>query len=225
MPSTVKDIRAGRTMVRTLVVSSSAADDSPVLLFLHGKGESSPYEHELPKVCFYLSPPYRAAEGSLRGVVVVAPQAPHNPDDGWNWRSYAAPIGRFLADNYRGRDVFATGFSRGGLGVLQVLRAHPNLIRRWAIVDPQCPMDAAEQAALIEAVSANPKGWLRYGNAIEKNTPFSKAVAAALPHENSHFVDIGHGDLALAAFKGKVLQDSLCLYDFLGLDFEAPEVN
>jgi hypothetical protein len=83
MATIIEDIPAD-VKLRSLIVESSADDKSPVLLFLHGKGEASPYLNELPKVAFHLSPPFRAAMGFLRNVIVVAPQAPRAPDEPWN---------------------------------------------------------------------------------------------------------------------------------------------
>lgn len=218
MATTITDIPAIVT-VRTLVVESSPDDSSPVLLFLHGKGEASVYLNELPKVGFHLSPPFRAAMGSLKQVIVVAPQAPHSPDDAWNWRNYVQAIGDFIRKHFGTRRILAGGFSRGGLGVLQFMNAHPELVTRWAIVDPQRAEDDAEQRAVMPPASKRETGWLRFGNGIPKNTPFSEQVAKALSPENSHFIEMPHGDLALAAFDGNPLGGPTNLYEFLGLDY------
>jgi pimeloyl-ACP methyl ester carboxylesterase len=211
--------------LRSLIVESSADENSPVLLFLHGKGEASPHLGELPKVAFHLSPPFRAAMGALANVIVVAPQAPRLPDDGWNWRDYVRPIGDFIESHFRKRRVLATGFSRGGLGVLQLMSAHPDLVRRWAIVDPQRAENDTEQQALVPPASKRETGWLRFGKGIPKNTPFSEQIAQLLPPENVHFIDMPHGDMALAAFDGDRLGGATSLYEFLGLDYRRAQVH
>jgi pimeloyl-ACP methyl ester carboxylesterase len=220
MATTIVEIPAS-VRLRTLVVESSPDESSPILLFLHGKGEASVYLNELPKVCFHLSPPFRAETGLLKQVIVVAPQAPHSPEDVWSWRNYVQAIGDFIKKHFGSRRILATGFSRGGLGVLQFMSANPELVTRWAIVDPQRAEDEAEERALTPSASKRETGWLRFGNGISKNTPFSKQIAKALPTENSHFIEMQHGDLALAAFDGNPLGGATNLYEFLGLDYRS----
>ena len=215
---------AAKVPIPVLVVEASppaeaASGPKPVLLFLHGKGEASPYPSELPKVLFHLTPPFRALTNELRGVTVVAPQAPRLPDDDWNWREYVDEMGTFLKATYPGRPILATGFSRGGLGVLQLVGAHPGMIERWAIVDPQSAASAEEQDAITPAKADANNGWLRFGDQIKKNTPFSRHIASALPPDSSRFVDLGHVELALKAFGGSALEGDQDLYAFLGLSF------
>ena len=140
--------------MRVLIIEpNDHATDTPILLYLHGRGEASRYENELPLVCNHLSPPFQAILGRLSDVVVVAPQAPHDPEDGWNWRTYVTDLGLFLQDRFRQRKILATGFSRGGLGVLQLRCEFPDLITKWAIVDPQRATDGAEETRLLPVSS------------------------------------------------------------------------
>lgn len=225
MPSTIVNIPAAKVL-RTLVVESSADETSPVLLFLHGRGEASEHLNEIPKVGFHLSPPFRAAMGWLMGAIVIAPQAPHKKEDeNWNWRDYARPIGDFLHARFGKRRIVAAGFSRGGLGVLQLVAVHPDLVSKWAIVDPQHAADDAELRAVLPKPSDRERGWLRFGNELRGNTPFSEQVAQALLSENSHFVDMKHGELAMEAFGGNALGGTQNLYDFLGLDHHDPHAT
>jgi pimeloyl-ACP methyl ester carboxylesterase len=193
-----------------------------VLLFLHGKGEASHREDELPLVCKHLSPPFQAILGRIRNATVVAPQAPRDPDSGWTWRDHLDDLARFVGARFPSQVVVAVGFSRGGLGVLQLRRRHPQLASRWAVVDPQRAEDAAERADVLGS-APDPTGWLRYGNAIPENTPFSRELATRLAAENVDFhPELGHGDLALAAFTGDPLKGgpgARNLYDFLGVWF------
>jgi pimeloyl-ACP methyl ester carboxylesterase len=203
------------------VVAPAASDDpaqsTPVLVFLHGKGEASPHPHELPKVLLHGSPPFRALTGQLRGVTVVAPQAPRDPEDGWSWREYVGPLGAVLKSTYAGRPILAAGFSRGGLGVLQLMHAHPDLVERWALVDPQRADSAGEQAAITPGEAERARGWLRFGKELERNLPFAKHLAAVLPPANANFVNLKHTELAQEAFQGNPLKGALDIYTFLGL--------
>lgn len=214
----VKKIGAHGTM-RVLVADASRDGTAPVLLFLHGKGEASRYENELPKVLFHLSPPFRAMTGELSSVTVVVPQAPNDPEDMWNWRDYVAVVGQFVKSAYPGRRIVAAGFSRGGLGVLQLMAAYPGLVSRWALVDPQRAEDSRERQAVAPGLSDRPNGWLRYGKQLAKNTPFSEYVASILPATHSRFIDLSHAELAQRAFAGDPLEGSMNLYTSLGLTF------
>jgi len=216
----VSDIVAASKSMRALIVEPSPDSSTrPVLLFLHGKGESSQDTNELPKVLFHLSPPFRALAGELRNVTVVAPQAPRDRDDGWNWREYVQAIGTFMKTAYGDRRILAVGFSRGGLGVLQLMSAHPGLVTQWAIVDPQRAEDETEQQKITPEEIDRARGWLRFGNQIEKNTPLSRHIASVLPPGNSQFVDLKHVELAQQAFSGNPLNGDVDLYGFLGLTF------
>src|SRR6516225_1085668 len=125
-------VKANRiSQLVTLVVEPALNQDTaPVLLFLHGKGEAGSSLGTLPLVCVYQTPPFQAMLGRLPGTVVIAPQAPPVPSlDDWNWRDYVAGLAEFLAERYAKRRVVATGFSRGGLGVLQLISAYPDLVQ------------------------------------------------------------------------------------------------
>jgi pimeloyl-ACP methyl ester carboxylesterase len=151
---------AGR--LRLIKVDSGGSSESPVLLFLHGAGQASEWLDQAPHVMAHLSPPFQALQGKLGDVVVLAPQARIHPTKAWDWSLYVADIAQQLLTRYAGRRIVAAGFSRGGLGVLQLL-AHPSrLVSAWAIVDPQ-PPNAAEDQAIMSAVANSPAGWVRYG--------------------------------------------------------------
>ena len=102
-------------------------DRTSVLLFLHGRDEASTDPGELPKVCFNLSPPFRALMGQFAwGLTVVTPQAPAMPKEDWNWRTYTGALTQCREERFSGRRLLATGFSRGGLGVLQLRKCCPH---------------------------------------------------------------------------------------------------
>jgi pimeloyl-ACP methyl ester carboxylesterase len=210
--------------LRVLIIEPQAqTSDTPVLLFLHGKGEASSYENELPFILVHLSPPFRAIMGELRDVTVVAPQAPYNlkkDEDGWNWRGHVKQICKFLTSRFEKRKLLATGFSRGGLGVLQLLQDSPKLISKWAIVDPQRASNDEEEKRLLAVLTPDVPGWIRYGEGIPKNKPFSDRLAEHKKVVRAHFLkEMTHGDLALAAYNGDKLRGAENLYDFLGLKY------
>jgi pimeloyl-ACP methyl ester carboxylesterase len=208
--------------MRVLIMEpTDNANDVPVLLYLHGRGEASLYENQLPRVCYHLSPPFQAILGNLTNVVVVAPQAPHDPNNIWNWQTYVKDLCEFLTKHFSKRQILATGFSRGGLGVLQLNHAYPELISKWAIIDPQRAADDAEEKKLLPQSPPDERGWLRYGNQLHHNTPFSETLSKHLVPQNAKFVDRPHGELALAAYKGDNLKGSQSLYEFLGLKYKS----
>jgi hypothetical protein len=206
--------------LRALILDAPAGN-APVLLFLHGRGEASPRLDDLPHVCRHLSPPFQALCGALQGVTVVAPQAPHLPDENWSWAAHTPALQRFLAGRFGGRRLLATGFSRGGLGVLQLCRTAPGLIEKWGIVDPQRAGDD-EEAALLALPDAAVAGWLRFGDELVRNTPFSRRLATVLRPANVGFLQNGrHTALAAGAYQGQALGGAQTLYQFLGLEHQA----
>jgi predicted peptidase len=136
-----------------VVEPDSDQTTASILLFLHGKGEAGSSLGALPLVCVYQTRPFQALLGRLPETLVIAPQAPPTPSlDDWNWREYVKALAEFLADRYAKQRVVATGFSRGGLGVLQLVSAYPDLAQAWAVVDPQPACDQAETNAILQVV-------------------------------------------------------------------------
>ena len=143
---------AGVGQLSALVVEPDLSQNSPILLFLHGGGEAGSSLGALPLVCVHQTPPFQAMLGHLPGTLVIAPQAPPIPNsDDWNWRDYARGLAEFLANRYTKRRIVATGFSRGGLGVLQLISTYPDLVQAWGVVDPQPPRDREEMAVSSQA--------------------------------------------------------------------------
>jgi pimeloyl-ACP methyl ester carboxylesterase len=147
----------GSELHALVIEPNSAPDNDPVLLFLHGMGEAGSSLGELPKVCIHQTPPFQAILGRLPETLVIAPQAPPVPNmEAWNWRGYVKGLGEFMADRYAKRRIVATGFSRGGLGVLQLISAFPDLVNAWAVVDPQPARDELETSAILRS-----QQWVR----------------------------------------------------------------
>lgn len=198
---------AAQKAVNVLVVEGiHATPESPVLLFLHGRGEASEHATGLPLVLRNMAPGYQVIQERLKQATVVSPQVPTGGFE-WDWRDYVPELGAFLRQQFGGRTILASGFSRGGRGVLQLVARHDGLISRWAIVDPQ-RADSDEEARLLPA-GPNAAGWLRFGNGLPQNTPFAVRLSQRLIRTNTAFVDLGHGALAVAAFSGEKLHGSI----------------
>jgi pimeloyl-ACP methyl ester carboxylesterase len=200
-----------------------------ILLFLHGKGEAGSSPGALPLVCVYQTPPFQALLGRLPDTLVITPQAPPVPTiDNWNWCEYVEAIAEFLADRYAKERVVATGFSRGGLGVLQLVSSYPHLVQAWAVIDPQPARHQAELNAVLPTPAVSERGWLRYGlfrNRDDSWKIFSALLSDRLPEENRDIAELPHAEMAVEAYYGSSLSadtDKKNLYDFLGLKFKPP---
>jgi pimeloyl-ACP methyl ester carboxylesterase len=183
----------------------------------------------------HLSPPFRVFSGQLKGVTVVAPQAPYNmkvdkvtkepikEEVGWDWGNHVQALADYLRHRYQGRRVLATGFSRGGLGVLQLLRADSGLITKWAIIDPQPARNEEEESILPGKSEKETHGWLRYGPQFPEIMDFGNRLAQRVV--DAKYIDLHHGELALHAYGGTLpsdrpsVHDTPSLYDFLELPF------
>ena len=223
----------GVSQLSALVVEPDLDQDSPILLFLHGKGEAGSSLGALPLVCVHQTPPFQAILGRLLGTLVIAPQAPPIPSlDDWNWRDYVRGLAEFLANRYAKRRIVATGFSRGGLGVLQLISAYPDLVQAWGAVDPQPLPDHEETTAILSSPALGARGWLRYGeyrNRSDAWKTFSSTLCDHLPEENRDTAELSHVQMAVQAYCGSPLSadsNKKNLYDFLELKFEpAPFTN
>jgi pimeloyl-ACP methyl ester carboxylesterase len=206
--------------------SEQAAD--PILLFLHGKGEAGSTLGALPLVCVHETPPFQGLLGRLPETVIVAPQAPPIPTvDDWNWREHIKTLAEFLAERYAKRRMVATGFSRGGLGVLQLVSAYPDLVQAWAAVDPAPARDQAETDAILPSPALADRGWVRYGLFRDRNVAwrtFSSLLFDRLPNKNYDIAELPHSEMAVQAYRGFSLSadpGKKNLYEFLGLKLEA----
>jgi pimeloyl-ACP methyl ester carboxylesterase len=230
---TVPDSSDGVRGLPALVVepeSEQSADS--ILLFLHGKGEAGSTIGSLPLVCVHETPPFQALLGRLPETVIVAPQAPPIPSvDDWNWREYVKRLAEFLADRYAKRRVVATGFSRGGLGVLQLVSTYPDLVQAWAVVDPAPARDQAETDAILPSPAAADRGWVRYGLFRDRDVAwrtFSSLLLDRFSKKNCDTAELPHAEMAVQAYRGSSLSvdsDKKSLYDFLGLKFEASSIG
>ena len=222
---------AGVSRLSALVVEPDLDQDSaPVLLFLHGKGEAGSSFSTLPLVCVHQTPPFQAILGRLPGTLVIAPQAPPIPSlDDWNWRDYTMRLAEFLSERYAMRRIVASGFSRGGLGILQLVSVRPDLVQAWGIVDPQPPRDREEMEAILTSPALGAQGWLRYGEYRNRNDAwkrFSSMLCERIPEGNRDIAELSHDQMAVQAYGGSPLtsgHNKKNLYDFLGLKFETAD--
>src|SRR5258708_21100087 len=161
---TVPVVLAGVKELSALEVEPDSDPDVPVLLFLHGMGEAGSSLNELPKVCIHQTPPFQAILGCLPGALVIAPQAPPLPNiDSWNWRVYVNDLAEFLTRRYAKRRIVARWFSRGGLGVLHLISAYPDLVQGRAVVVPQPARGAAERRPFFPWWFIGPRAAVGYG--------------------------------------------------------------
>jgi pimeloyl-ACP methyl ester carboxylesterase len=188
-------------------------------------GEAGSSANEIPMVCIHQTPPFQAILGRLPGTMVIAPQAPPLPNrDDWNWAEHVMGLARFLGtERFAGSRFVATGFSRGGLGVLQLVSAFPSLVSAWAVVDPQPARNDEEASTILNSPAINDRGWVRYGvyrTQTEARRKFSSNLAARIPQQNYAVTELSHSELALAAYGGSALSDGRSsLYEFLNLEF------
>nr|AWN00243.1 hypothetical protein [uncultured organism] len=225
---TIPVASVGASRLFALVVEPDLDEDAaPVLLFLHGRGEAGSSLGALPLVCVHQTPPFQAILGRLPGTLVIAPQAPPIPSwDDWNWRDYTMGLAEFLSERYARRRIVASGFSRGGLGVLQLVSACPDLVQAWGVVDPQPPRDREEMNFILSSPALGARGWLRYGeyrNRSDAWKRFSSMLCERLPEVNRHTTELPHDQMAVQAYCGSPLaagDSKKNLYDFLELKFE-----
>lgn len=221
-------INEGTGLPALIIEPDATHSAKPVLLFLHGKGEAGSSANEIPMVCLHQTPPFQAMLGRLPGAIVIAPQAPPLPNkDDWNWAEHLKGIAELLrSGRFSGCRLVATGFSRGGLGVLQLIAAFPSLISSWAVIDPQPARNEQEERAILSSPAVGDRGWVRYGIYRTRNAAwqrFSSDLAEKIPHENYDSTDLSHSEMALNAYSGSALStNGNNLYEFLSLDFRMP---
>ena len=108
---------------------SSGEKKWPLMLFLHGAGESG---NDLEKVKLH-GPPKIVGHKKDFPFIVVSPQSPGR---GWNPDTLNALLDDVVAHNRVDPDrVYLTGLSMGGFGTWALAAAHPD---RFAAIAPIC---------------------------------------------------------------------------------------
>lgn len=122
----------------------------PLLMFLHGSGESG---DDLEKVKKH-GPPKLIASGKDLPFVVVSPQS---PGGGWNTEVLGALLDdlakKYSVDEDR---VYLTGLSMGGYGTWDLAMAYPD---RFAAIAPICGGGTSWKARRIRHVAT----WIFHG--------------------------------------------------------------
>jgi hypothetical protein len=136
-------------------------------------------------------------------------------------------IAEFLgSERFAGCRLLATGFSRGGLGVLQLVSAFPNLISSWAVVDPQPSRNDGEESAILNSPAVGERGWVGYGDYRNRNAAwqrFRSALTSKIPTGNCGTTELSHPGMAFGVYSGIVVSNAgKSLYEFLNLEFRMP---
>ncbi len=190
--------------------------NNSILLFLHGKGEACASINGLPLVCMHWTPPWQAILQRIWRTHVIAPLAPYDPTEtpDWSWTPHLTEIESFVNTFAKNRPIYATGFSRGGLGVLDLVQRQRLRLKKWALVDPQ-PMP--KWAGLK---TPGHMGWLAFGNGHPRILNFSMELSKSLDVRNvRRTTGLSHIELARRAYEGDSFGGRGHLYDFLGIRY------
>ena len=104
--------------------SDNAKQAVPLLLFLHGAGESG---DDLNQVLQW-GPPKRIVEGKHYPLVIVSPQCPDRKI-GWNGKQLVMLIDELVGKyNIDRRRIYCTGLSMGGAGTFKIMETAPRLL-------------------------------------------------------------------------------------------------
>ena len=155
---------------------SATGDKVPLMLFLHGRGESNGSLEVVAK----WGPPRRLAAGEQMKYLVVSPQCPR--ESFWSREDQQKRLLELLAQirktyNIDEDRIYLTGLSMGGYGSWRLAADHPGM---FAAVAPVCgagdPKDGAKLAKLPI--------WAWHGDQdtavpIEKSVEMVEAIKAA----------------------------------------------
>lgn len=113
--------------------------DFPMLLFLHGGGESGAELEEIQKN----GPPKLLAEGKEFPFLILAPQNPHEKQ-WWNVRAVMALLDKVVAENRVDINrLYLTGLSRGGNACWEIAAQYPGTFAAMAVVCGMTPVPYA----------------------------------------------------------------------------------
>jgi predicted peptidase len=124
----------------------SAKTGLPIMLFLHGRGES---DGPLSLVAKW-GPPQLAADGDKLPFILVSPQCPR--EDSWSSETQQARLSELLdsvVEKYHAdpNRIYLAGLSMGGSGSWRMAADHPD---RFAAVVPICGRGDLEDAAKLK---------------------------------------------------------------------------
>jgi predicted peptidase len=139
-------------------------DKFPLLLFLHGGGESGGELEELKTN----GPPKLLAEGKEFPFLILAPQNPHKKK-WWNTRAVMQLLDTIIATNRVDTDrIYLTGLSRGGGAAWELAVQYPDKFAALAVV---CGMTPVPYASWI---NKNMPIWVFHGTE-DKSIPISES--------------------------------------------------
>lgn len=164
------ELEGGQTVPYLLYLPEGYEENSdqwPLMLFLHGRGESY---GPLSLVAKW-GPPRMAARGDKLPYILVSPQCPG--EESWSQPKQQAAIvklldhitGKYRVDQDR---VYLTGLSMGGYGSWRLAADHPE---RFAAVAPVCGAGNPEDAEKLKSLPI----WVFHGDQ-DKAVPFSRSV-------------------------------------------------
>ncbi len=139
----------------------------PLVLFLHGRGESY---GPLSLVAKW-GPPLMASEGQDLPYILVSPQCP--ADDSWAKPTQQKRLIELLdhiTSSYRvdAKRVYLTGLSMGGYGSWRLAADQPD---RFAAVVPVCGGGSPDDAGVLKSIPI----WVFHGDQ-DNAVPFQKSV-------------------------------------------------
>jgi predicted peptidase len=163
----------------------------PILVFLHGSGEAAA-RLDL-QVAMTRHGPLSKSSGSAatQRFVIIAPQLPGRGGNVWASRgNQVEAIARSAPDKYQGNpsQIYLTGFSYGGNGVLEIGFRQPDVWAALWPVDPtECPLNRAARPIWVSAGEHSRKNILDFcGVWGAVNRP-----ANAPPHRDRVYEDRG----------------------------------
>ncbi|MGB5698672.1 prolyl oligopeptidase family serine peptidase [Muriicola sp.] len=138
----------------------------PLLLFLHGGGESGDSLPELKKN----GPPKMLAEGKQFPFMVLAPQNPHKKQ-WWNVRAVMQLLDTIVAHNrVDPKRIYLTGLSRGGSAAWELAVQYPDRFAAMAVVCGMTPLPYASW------INKDMPIWVFHGTE-DQSIPFSESEA------------------------------------------------
>jgi len=158
----------------------------PVILYLHGVGERGTGGADLKKVLLGLDTLTNSNEKPYNEFVIIAPQCPFN----FSWYSPEVMtdleklldkiVEKKFTDEKR---IYLTGFSMGGIGVMELAMKHPD---RFAAIAPVCGR-CENIGNIIKIAEANLPIWVIYAENDEKKmlTEGSKEIIERLKNTKS----------------------------------------
>jgi len=136
----------------------------PLLLFLHGGGESGDSLAILKKN----GPPKLLAEGKQFPFLVLAPQNPHKKK-WWNIRAIVQLLDTIVANNNVDPNrIYLTGLSRGGNAAWELAVQYPEKFAAMAVVCGMAPLPYASW------INKKMPIWVFHGTE-DKSIPFSES--------------------------------------------------